>query len=65
MEEQKVMLSLSREVALVFFAWLCRFNKADSQGFDDQAEQRVLWDIEAMLESALVEPFDPKYGELA
>ena len=64
MEDQKVMLSLSREEALVFFAWLCRFNQADSQVFEDQAEQRVLWDIEAMLESELVEPFDPKYEQL-
>ena len=47
----------------MLFEWLSRFNKAEG-AFEDQAEQRVLWDIEGMLESTLVEPFDPKYDEL-
>jgi hypothetical protein len=64
MEERKVTLSLSREEALVLFEWLSRFNKEENHEFEDQAEQRVLWDIEAMLESDLVEPLDPKYDEL-
>jgi hypothetical protein len=64
MTNDKVTLEISREEALVFFEWLARFNKAEDVAFADQAEQRVLWDIEAMLESALVEPFDPKYDEL-
>jgi hypothetical protein len=63
MASDKVTLELSREEALVFFEWLSRFNKAE-RSFEDQAEQRVLWDIEGMLESILVEPFDPKYAEL-
>ena len=62
--DQKVTLQLSREEAVVLFEWLRRFSKADHQGFEDQAEQRVLWDLEAMLESELVEPFDSKYDEL-
>jgi hypothetical protein len=64
MANNKVTLELSREEALVFFEWLTRFNKAEWVSFDDQAEQRVLWDIEGMLESTLVEPLDPKYNEL-
>jgi hypothetical protein len=60
----KVALGLSREEALVLFEWLHRFNKGEGHEFADQAEQRVLWDIEAMLESELVEPLDPKYEEL-
>jgi hypothetical protein len=36
--------------------------KADNTRFEDQAEQRVLWDIEAMLETTLVEPFDATTG---
>lgn len=63
MAKGKVALNLSREEALVLFEWLHRFNSED-QTFEDQAEQRVLWDIEAMLESELVEPLDPKYAEL-
>ncbi len=57
-------LELSQEQALVLFEWLANFNKSEGRHFNDQAEERVLWDIEAMLESALVEPFDPRYVEL-
>jgi hypothetical protein len=32
--------------------------------FDDQAEQRVLWDVECMLERVLWEPFSADYGSL-
>ena len=64
MADEKIRLELSREEALVFFAWLTRFNKAEGTPFEDQAEQRVLWDIEAMLESILVEPLDSRYDEL-
>jgi hypothetical protein len=59
-----VSLELSREEALVLFEWLSRFNKLEQRGFEHQAEQRVLWNIEAMLESNLAEPFDPGYGEI-
>jgi hypothetical protein len=64
MSERKVTLELSSEEALVFFDWICRFNKMESSAFEDQAEQRVLWDIEAMLESVLVEPLAPNYDVL-
>ena len=66
MTSEKVTLELSRDEALVLFEWLTRFNKSESERgtFEDQAEQRVLWDIEGMLESTLVEPLDPNYDEL-
>lgn len=64
MAEEKITLKLSNDEALVLFAWLHRFNQSESKALEDQAEPRVLWDIEAMLESALVEPFDAKYDEL-
>jgi hypothetical protein len=54
----EVTLRLARDEAVVFNDWLSRFN-AESHRFRDQAEQRVLWNIEASLESVLVEPFDP------
>lgn len=63
-EQRKVSLELSREQALVFFEWLSKFNASEGKRFEDQAEERVLWDIEAMLESTLVEPFDACYEEL-
>jgi hypothetical protein len=64
MTERKVVLELSGDEALVFFDWLHRFNEAEGNTFEDQSEQRVLWNMEAMLESAIVEPLDPKYEEL-
>lgn len=64
MADDKVHLELSQDEALVFFEWLTRFNEAaDTTRFEDQAEQRVLWDIEAMLESTLVQPFKATYDE--
>jgi hypothetical protein len=53
---------LSREEALVLFEWITRFNKSPGTTFEDQAEERVLWNIEAILESVLVEPFRPDYS---
>jgi hypothetical protein len=64
MADDKVHLELSREEAIVFFEWLARFNRANDVRFEDRAEQRVLWDIEAMLESKLVEPFESDFSEL-
>ncbi len=61
MDPSKVVIELSRAEAIVLYDWLFRFNKNHDQLFQDQAEQRVLWDLEATLESMLVEPFDPGY----
>lgn len=64
MAERNVKLELTSDEALVFLAWLHRFNQAELSVFEDQAEQRVLWDIESMLESALAEPLHSRYDEL-
>lgn len=63
MSRPKVMLELSNDEALVLFDWLRRFNHSEAKTFEDQAEQRVLWDIEAMLEASLVEPLNANYDE--
>jgi hypothetical protein len=58
-------LELSADQALVLFDWLWRTSKADEPvPFADQAEQRVFWDMECMLERVLVETFDPNYTSL-
>jgi hypothetical protein len=62
--DNKIHFELSHDEALVFFEWLSRFNKAGPAKFEDQAEQRVLWDLEGQLESILVEPFESNYGDL-
>jgi hypothetical protein len=65
MSANSVKIELTSEQALVLFDWLGRFN-ADPRGvlFEDQAEERVLWDLEATLERVLVEPFAANYREL-
>ena len=64
MSNSKVTLELSSDEALVLFEWLHRFDEREDKGFEHQAEQRVLWNIEAMLEATLVEPLEPNYDEL-
>lgn len=59
-----VTLELTAEHALVLFDWLTRFNGQDREDFEDHAEERVLWDLEAMLEKALTEPFERDYERL-
>ena len=59
-----ISLELTRMEALVFFAFLRRYSERGRLAIDDQAEQRVLWDLCAMLESALHEPLSAKYVEL-
>ncbi len=61
--EGSVNLVLNTDEALVLFEWLARFNAADHE-FADQAEQRVLWDLESMLESTLAAPLSPHYSAL-
>ncbi len=59
--DNPVQILLSPDEALVFYNWLARVNKSEELRFEHQAEQRVLWDIECILETKLVEPFKPDY----
>ena len=63
MDVDKVNIELSKEEAIVFFEFLGRFNENDD--FEDQSEQRVLWDIECILEKELSEPFRADYQDIA
>lgn len=61
----KISFDLSKDEALVLFEFLARFNKEPRANvFEDQAEERVLWHLEALLERQLLEPFDPSYAKL-
>lgn len=65
MGDKKVSIELTKEEAIVLFEFLGRFNENnDSSRFDDQAEKRVLWDIECILEKELSEPFRADYQEI-
>jgi hypothetical protein len=59
-----VRIELSLDAALVLHAWISRINKREDNEFEDQAEQRVLWDVEALLEESLAEPFLNEYDSL-
>lgn len=63
--EATVNLELSQEEALVFFEFLSRINDQEHPDlYEDQAEQRILWDLECLLEKVLVQPFKSNYNEL-
>lgn len=61
---KKVSLELTPSEALVLFEFLSRFSNEDVLKLEDQAEERVLWDLCASLESILVEPFADNYKDL-
>jgi len=63
MAETSIAIELTRDQALVFFDWLARFNKRNHHDFEDQAEQRILWDIEADLEKRVTGLFADDYVE--
>ena len=61
--EGSVTLSLSRSQALVLFDFLSRFSEDQRLEIRDQAEQRVLWDMQADLESSLSELLAQDYTQ--
>jgi len=60
----QVVLPLSRSEALVLFEFLSRYTQNDRFDIADQAEQRVLWDMCAHLETVLSEPFRSDYDAI-
>jgi hypothetical protein len=55
----EVGITLTASEAVVLFEWL-RTHGAEAP-VSERAEQRVLWDLLAVLEKALVDPFRPDY----
>ena len=64
MQSKRVKIELTIDEALVLYDWLTRFNQRADTDFADQAEERVLFDLEAMLEKALVAPLQSDYADL-
>ncbi|XYH92484.1 hypothetical protein ACMHYB_31975 [Sorangium sp. So ce1128] len=58
----EVTISLNADQALVLFEWLTREDGKGGLPTEHQAEQNVLWEIEAQLEKSLVEPLQPDYA---
>jgi hypothetical protein len=61
---EKVRIELTGDEALVLFELLSRYSDSEALVVEDQAEQRVLWNLLAALETQLVEPVRPEYTEL-
>ena len=59
-----VTLTLTADQALVLFEWLAREDRKGALPTEHQAEQNVLWEIEAQLEKTLVAPLQPDYEVL-
>ncbi|MDO6517796.1 hypothetical protein [Zobellia uliginosa] len=63
--EKKIVVELTKEEAIVLLDWLSRFNERENRDlFQDQAEERVLWDMEASIEKVIGETFDSNYAEI-
>jgi len=61
---ENIEISLSKDEALVLFEFLARFSTSDKLEIVDQAEERALWNIEALLEKILVEPFSENWTSI-
>lgn len=65
MAEQDVTISLTGDEALVLFDLLHRWEDLEQvTAPEHRAEQVALWNLSAMLERVLVEPFNPDYAIL-
>jgi hypothetical protein len=61
----EVMIRLSRDEALVLFDWLHRSEGHDGVSLLELDGERVaLWNLSALLERELAEPFKPEYERL-
>lgn len=61
--ESKVSISIDKDIALVLFDWLARFNEGSCDTVD-KVEGKTLYMLEATLEEILVEPFMENYKEI-
>jgi predicted DNA-binding transcriptional regulator YafY len=64
MRSKRVKIEFTSDEALVLYDWLTRFNQRADADFADQAEERVLFNLEAMLEKALVAPLQSDYADV-
>jgi hypothetical protein len=63
MRSKKIKIELTSDEALVLYDWLTRFNQRADTSFADQSEERVLFDLEALLEKALIVPLQSNYAD--
>jgi len=61
---EKIVIELTNQEALVLFEFLRRCDDENNYTFADQSEERMLWNLESILQKQLVEIFSPDYGRL-
>jgi hypothetical protein len=59
--EEKTTIALSSDHMLILYELVSRLNADEHLQFADQAEQRVLWDLECELESKVTAVLAPDY----
>jgi hypothetical protein len=57
-------IDLTGAEAIVLFEFLARCNENEKYSIEDKSEQRVLWDIECILEKSLVAPLSKHYAKI-
>lgn len=60
----EVILALTKKEAIILLEWLSRFNEKELDLFQDQAEKKVSWNMEASLEQVISETFDSNYTKI-
>lgn len=63
-KDKRIALDLSSEEILVLLDWLVKYNEDESYRFEDQAEQRVLFDLESVLEKSISEILKGDYKSI-
>lgn len=62
--ESPLTIELTRDVALVLFDLLYRFENTEKLEIQHPAEEQALWSLSGLLDRELVEPFRSDYAEL-
>jgi hypothetical protein len=63
--ESKILIEISGEEAIVLFEWLYNFNEKEQyELFEDQAEKRILFDLQAELEKVISAIFSDNYIDI-
>jgi len=58
---EKIAVELTQKEAIILFEYLRRCDEEGTYRFIDQAEKRVLWNVECLLERQLTAIFDQNY----
>ena len=61
-ESNDYIIKFNNNEVLVFFEWLVKF--VENNEITDEAEQKILNELECLLESTLEEPFIENYKDL-